>query len=320
MCNKTLSEEKKNQWLSNLDNGFVSIDSSSFSSLSCDRKALLSWVMKFSPSYGRAPLIFGHMLHELLEWQLKTGEIELTSFKKKALEIIDQEGENLNNCLDDRRNTEVFLSLIESYAFNLKAKGDRIKPLKLNNEPLVEKSFSLPLGDFNLEGKKITILWEGKIDAIALDTHSNEICIVDHKTTSILGDKFLDDKQRGVQFHGYLFAANEFQITEKKIETVMLNVICSRKTGFEFQIMKFKRPYSQVQEWRKDTESIVEQKVKSLFYHITKQSHLSSDRNHCCSKYGKCEFFQVCEAPVNSRQSFLYEPSFYQISNWSPLI
>lgn len=327
--NLALANDKLNVWLNNLDSGFVSIDSSSFSNISCPRKALLSYVMKFAPAGGRSPLVFGHMLHELLEWQLKNGSLDIQTFKQKAKEIVEAKaqdsnqtnGEKLNSCFDDRRNTEVFMNLVEAYAFNIKAKGERYKPLELNGEKMVEKSFSIPIGQFNLNGKTITILWEGKLDALVFDTMTNDRCVMDHKTTSILGDKFLDDKMRGVQFHGYLFAANDMLRSEQHppIQTVCLNVICSKKTGFEFQNMSFKRHPEQVKEWREDTVEILSHKITQLYNHIKHGTKLPADRNHCCPKFGKCEFFQVCEMPLNARQQILNSPHFYQISNWSPL-
>lgn len=329
MSNQILSGLKREAWLKNFNDGFIAIDSSSFSNIDCDRKAKWAVVDKIVPAGGRAPLIFGHMIHELLEWQLKTGKpIDYPSFMEEAEHIINRtergeektNGARLNACMDERRNVQEFLNLASSYCFNIKSKGDWIKPFDLEGELLVEKSFSLPLGTIEVQGKKVVVLWEGKMDVIGHCTRSGKLSVADHKTTSILGNKFLDDKMRGVQFHGYLFAASEMlKPLGLVVEDVLLNVMCKRKDGYEFQTMRFSRPQHQVQEWRQETLSALQVKFNSILLHLQNNTTPLGNRNFCCQKFGQCEFFQVCELNPSIRNTMLFDLNYFQISNWSAL-
>jgi len=200
-----------------------------------------------------------------------------------------------------------------------------MKPITLNGELLVEKSFSLPLGEIEIldssgNSRKITVLWEGKMDLIGEDAHTGDLAVWDHKTTSMLGPKFLDDKMRGPQFNGYLWAGQQMtKSLDRPLNTVGINAICSKKTGVEFSVMKFKRPQPIIEEWRVSTLKVLENLMRAILPSVFSNTLPLGDFNHCCPKFGKCVFFQVCEAPEASRLNYLNEPSMYQVSNWSAL-
>lgn len=307
------------EFFANLTKGIICLDNSTFSSLDCWSKFFYKGVLKHKPIGSRSPLIFGSAVHTALEHYYKK-QIELTD--TAIGELVDfslsKHSSELDMCCDPKRNTLTLQSLLFSYFHHARAFGEYLKPITINGELAVEQSFSLPLCKisitdwFDFSGE-VTVMWEGKIDLIAHDVRTNEIGVWDHKTTSMLGDSFMDQYLRSNQFNGYLWGANTLAESPDfpDINTVGINAICNKAKGAEFKHFTFKRtPWH----YRVEFPRFVYEALSSFFQ---RSSH--SNRFACVGKYGKCEFFDLCEIHPTNRMDALLNSGAYELSTWSPL-
>ena len=88
----------------------------------------------------------------------------------------------------------------------------------------------------------------------------NKLWIMDHKTTTILGENFFADFLNSQQTIGYTWAAQ--QLIGKPIEGLYLNAIAIRKqtkTGTPFEVHRKRFPYEQerIAEWTHNTLTLV---------------------------------------------------------------
>lgn len=300
----------------------ICIDSSSFSNIDCVRKFFYGYILKKQPAAGRSPLIYGKMVHNVLERYYKTGDSSHEFVDFLIQSEIDRSGEELSMSGDEKRSNDTFSLLMQSYFNHTRAFGEYLRPLTLEDGTLaVEKSFSLPLGEVNVglypdEIIKATVMWEGKIDLVATDLRTNKIGIWDHKTASRLGETFLNDKMRSVQFTSYLWAISQLAPQLGTITEVGLNTLSAKSKGFEFQHFMFSRSPWNLEEWRHDTLALIQGALNQINIY---SGHTIGNRNICCGKYGKCQFFDACEVAPHDRMKFLLESGAYSTSTWSPL-
>lgn len=229
--------------------------------------------------------------------------------------------------------------------------------------PLIEKAFELPLGVlevgahiqmpwlsreiiFNLNSAQdqkdyqdavfvshIHLAWSGRIDAIAR-THSHT-CIVDHKTTSIVGDQFTQSFQLSSQVMGYAWAANQL-FPDLGPFAFCFNAIALKKPGIGQGLMSrgpkggepplsFFRAFfpnttdgfytpERLESWRYDTVTFLED-----FIHSVVRNHFPMNDRQCFDKYGQCPYHGVCtiDNPV-VRRKLLMSEAFKDVT-WNPL-
>jgi hypothetical protein len=57
----------------------------------------------------------------------------------------------------------------------------------------------------------------------------------------MMGEKFVDDKERSNQLPGYVWTGRELTKTlDKRLEGAIVNALCHRATGFEFKRFKLR--------------------------------------------------------------------------------
>lgn len=217
-----------------------------------------------------------------------------------------------------------------------------------DNGPLIEKAFELPLGvlevneviDFPWIGPDISIFvshihlaWSGRIDAIA-KTHGHT-CVVDHKTTSIVGDQFTQSFQLSSQVMGYAWAANQLW-PELGPFAFCLNAIALKKPGIGQGLMSrgarggepplsFFRAFfpnttdgfytpERLESWRYDTVTFLED-----FIHSVVRNHFPMNDRQCFDKYGQCPYHGVCTIDDPAvRRKLLMSEAFKDVT-WNPL-
>lgn len=304
---------ENSEFKKNLEKGLLCIDASSFSKIDCPRNFFYSYILKQVPDKGRSPLVFGGMVHEVLEAYYKNPDLDHVHIDSLIRRTLESKEHELAACADEKRNADTFVLMLQAYFNHTRAFGEYLKPIDIGGQLAVEQSFSLPLG--TVKNGSITVMWEGKIDLICHDSRTNKIGIWDHKTTSRLGDTFINDKMRGNQFHGYLWAANRLtEATQKEpILDVGINALCHKSKGFEFQHYSFTRPDWAIEEWRKSVLSQLEMVIDNIFA----SAEPISAQSVCCGKYGNCHFYDVCEVRPSQREAML--SGLFKTSTWSPL-
>lgn len=329
-----------------LHNGAFLIDNSTFESLlTCDRQALYRIVHQRKLRGQNNSLNFGGATHEGLSTRFKAGGFALESLAaqyRAAQEYL------VSKPTDDWRNEELLLDVLQKYAMTHAAEDFRVLNMHFDEhvdgidipmmEPAVELPFALPLGTIKLnhpltcgnrlgdkryEGPfeivtitEVPVIWTGKIDLVV--EHNGELWCLDHKTTSIFGDKYFDQYELSNQMIGYTWAVE--QITKRQCSGAGINVLAIRKPTRTGKGVEFGRkwiPYSHhlVDEWKDNTLHI----LSMFFSNLVDTGYFPMKMMWCQTKFNRmCEYKEVCNMAPNERLPFLYTGLFEQIT-WSPL-
>lgn len=298
------------------EHGVIELDNSTFSKTPCPRQFLYGGILKQVPNTSRSPLVFGKAVHDMLEMYYKNGcKNDHASVDLYIEHSLKKHRQELDLCLDPKRNTQTLEALMRGYFDHYRIFGENLEPIRLKDGTLaVEVAFVVELGTINLPEsslwgfpRQVKVLWTGKIDLIARNKRNGVIGVWDHKTASMLGDTFIDQYMRSSQFSGYLFATE--QLVEEKVEEVGINAICQKKVN-EYKHYAFRRPPYAIEEWKRSTLKQLERTFTHLFEH---------SMHACTHKFGKCEFFDVCEMPPQARENALLASGMFKKSDWSPL-
>jgi hypothetical protein len=222
--------------------------------------------------------------------------------------------EDLDACLDSRRTVARALEMVESYWHHISITNTGYSVAELNGQKMVEQNFCLPLGTVDTCIGEVEIMWSGVIDLLAY--YNNQLWVIDHKTTSIMGEKFLDDKLRSSQIHGYTWVANQLcERMTKSVGGTIINALCHRSSGFEFKDFKIPLPGWKIAEWREETLAFFVDLVDKL---VNFGSTIVPNRLACVSKYGRCPYFDLCDSPEMVRERNLFSEGFFTDNDWNP--
>ncbi len=306
-----------------LENHTITLDNTEFTTWNaCFVKGLYWGGLRRVSVSGQTPLIFGSCVHTGLKLLLTGSSLKDAT----AAALAEASRDSLDSYLDAKRNTTVLVDILDSYHSHVKIlPSERLLPVQLDGKLVVEQNFNIPLGDLHFaagdlwfqEPTTIKVNWTGIIDLlIAVD---NKIWIVDHKTTSVMGDKFADDKQRSSQMLGYTHVAR--LIAERlgmPIAGVVINALAMRSAGFEFKQFKLPMASWRTTEWHTETLAAVAQLIRQLYDFIATQIAVPN-RESCVTKYGKCPYFDLCEMVPSSRHSFIANDAFFKSNVWNPV-
>lgn len=296
----------------------LEMDNSMYVNWACAVKGLLSHALKLRPrGKGSLALDYGTAIHAGLEQFMLGKDLDtaVESFIKVATEL------NIDKWLDDKRCTARGVETLASwqmYKYNLThdyqaiemdINGENGKAVELGVKKLITTYKSDSLGLIN-------IYWTGRVDAVV--KYKGKFWILDHKTSSMLGDKFLDDKMRSNQFIGYWYALND--VIQKQfgesLAGVLLNVICTGRKEVAFET--YELPFSkwQIDEWLVETKHRLESIVDRLIGIYNGEDWSMIERELCVTKYGKCPFFEACNTVAKARDSVLV--SAFDEQHWNP--
>jgi hypothetical protein len=314
-----VAQVAKSNFVDQIRKGVLVIDNSEYSTWdSCFAMGVYSGGLRRVNARARAPLAFGGAVHVGIDAYLNGNE------KWRDLALADAAITGLDELGDPKRNTTKLLNLLESYFLEYsRNKSMQFDILKVAGQAAVEQSFSVPLGQitctFERQLTVVNVVWSGKIDL--LTNYEGAITPVDHKTTTVMGEKFIDDKIRGNQMLGYTYAARYLSqklFGEKPVFGVRINTLAMRQSGYEFKIFDIPFPDWKVAEWQKEVLGSIEDLVTHLDKFLT-TGQVVPTREHCVTKYGKCPYFDVCDSPAIMRDRMIFDDSYYFISEWSPL-
>lgn len=300
-----------------LPSGELHIDNSSLEYFTtCSRASEYYLLRQRELNRSRSPLLFGGVIHKCLEYHYRNPEVstatKIEEFSRLALEMPEpEEG-------DFRTRDKVVDTMISYLAAN---EFDDFTPtLHPSGQPFIEEYFELPLGyvDFGAEFQgvfhdRLLVKWCGRIDLVVED--QGEFWIVDHKTTSMLGETFYADFENSQQTIGYTWATQ--QILNKPVSGLWLNAIAVRKpskTGvpFESRRKKFLYQPERLDEWQHNTLVLV-----SDFLSHLDRGFFPMETKWCVGKYGKCPYFDICILPPAQRETMLTS-NFYKPVTWTP--
>jgi hypothetical protein len=317
-----LSRVASSDFVTKLEGGNITIDNSEYATWSsCFTMGLYNGALRRVGARSRSPLAFGGAVHAGLDAYFK-GEAK---WMDKAL--ADAAVTHLDEMGDPKRNTDKLQSLLLSYTLEYERRKDlQFDILKVDGVPMVEKSFTVPLGTVTITDRslkhfpnEITVLWSGRIDL--LTKFDGAIAPADHKTTSVMGEKFADDKQRSSQMLGYSFAAkylSEHLFGNLPVFGARINALATRSTGYEFKLFDLPFPDYKVAEWQREALLDIKRLITDLDYFMSSGEAVPR-REHCVTKYGKCAYFDICDTHPSARDRVVFDDSYFYVSQWSPL-
>lgn len=323
-----LNQIKKSKVIEDLQQGVIELDNSSFTNWDgCNLKGIFADALKLQPTRGIAPLVFGSAVHAGLEAYHREGDIE----NAIALAREDAISGGLPNVQDEKRNLSNLDPLLRGYAVDYSMRIEKFTPLLLGDELIIETPFRLPIFKLALpykidsdcsvirEETTYEVYWTGKLDMLSFWSDDN-LWVVDHKTTSIMGEKFADDKQRSSQMLGYTWAARKIveSLPDLTVRGVLINAIALRKNGYDYKVFSLPMSDWAVNEWESEMKINLHIIMTNLLNSL-QTGVVAPTREHCVTKYGKCPFFDVCDIKPNLRDRMLFDTDYFTVSTWSPL-
>jgi hypothetical protein len=268
-----------------------------------------------------AALNLGSAMHEA--WEL----LYLYGFSNETLSLCLQrivDHYTVHPLSDDWRTCEFALNAFGAYYRQYSA-HENLVPVNHNGHLFVENAFEILLGSINVDGfidcpirgrtyvKRLNIYWIGKID-IAVN-FMDQLLVVDHKTTSRLGNTFWDKFQLSGQMLGYAWALQ--QIFGEPCAGVIVNVAAFRKptktgTSCEFHRQPYYYQPDAIDEWKVDTLTSI-----SDFIASSVRGTFPPSKCNCIRVWGKCGYFDVCCLPRKNRKALLKSSEFSDVT-WDP--
>ncbi len=201
----------------------------------------------------------------------------------------------------DWRSSTFACQVIEKY--NEYYAADRFKVI------MTETPFKFPLFGLDLPS------YCGRVDLVTEE--DNRQFIWDHKTSSVLKGSYFDQFALSRQMMGYKLLAREAGYKPDGVIVNAIGIERPSKRNVE-PVIIFQRQtlfYSEEQliEWQGDTKNLVEGIVQAR-----RNGVYSMQRENCVSKYGRCQYFDVCTQPVAFREAILAS-DIYDVNEFDPL-
>lgn len=296
------------------ENGVLRMDNSMCTSWACLMKGLMSHALKLRPT-GKNTLAmdYGTCIHAGLE-QLMLGR-SIEDAQQAFLEAANEY--KIDRWLDNRRCSTRGIDTINLWYLFRATLMSPIRALSCEVAGEVKRMVELGVERVIHQTERAKYVWIGRIDAVV--SYKGKLWILDHKTTSMLGEKFLDDKMRSSQFLGYYYILNDY-IKEKfgqPLAGVLINAICTGTKDIKFDLYELPFNQWQIDEWRRDTIELL-QLIGTLLTDIYNGNitEVIPEREICVTKYGRCPFFEVCSNVPVVRYNLL--KSQYEAHDWNP--
>jgi hypothetical protein len=240
---------------------------------------------------------------------------------------------------DEYRTPVAALQILKHYRVRQEFPDYEWEILSHNGTPIIERAFELPLGTLDVNAdislptwpspqyvKIIHVAWSGRIDLVARTMGHNRV--VDHKTTSIGGDRFSQPFFLSHQAIGYVWAA-QHMFPELNIDSFCVNAVFFKKpTGsgsltaagprggpppLDFFRVYYTYTPDRIKEWEVNSMTIIE----DLVHCIVRNTYPMFTYN-CFNKYGRCQYYDVCTLDSREvRRRMISSDAFTNVT-WSP--
>lgn len=300
-----------------LDGCFL-IDNSTIEKFKCPRAFEYSEVLRKSSCDAKAGANFGSTIHRGLETRYNlVGSGKVDNATTECIKQNMQEWQEANpQPVGDFRNFNHSCKMMDVYNTIYPSEQFEILKAPLTGKPIIEASFALPFGKV----QDVPIIYCGKID-LGIKDH-NGIWSFDHKTAFQFGDSF--DKQMqmdggqlgycwalgqtlGIKPNGYIIDA--IRVRRPKVQDEFSDISCIDRT--DFKRIPFYVTDAMLEEWRQDVLTII-----TDIFSCYDRSYFPRHRWQCVSKYGACEFYDVCSTSKDSRPIILNSVLF-QENTWT---
>lgn len=297
--------------------------------VSCPRNFYYGYLLSLRKGSSNIHLHFGGCIAHAMEVARKSywqhGLDEIHSVAAACTAFIQQWGdyEPPEEVLRSRagiKSIDAGLDAILSYFEQYPLGSDQLKPLMINGEPIVEKSFALPIEGTEHPTTGNPIVYAGRFDMLA--EFNGAIFVVDEKTTLSLGPNWRSNWLLRGQFTGYVWGARTFGV---EASGCIIRGIGILKQSIQHEQVILSRPQWQIEQWleqlRRDVRRMVEMwktaaSTKGVRGGYDRPAHQAFDQalDSACSSYGGCGYTMLCDSPDPRR----WYDEFVQVP-WDPL-
>lgn len=211
------------------------------------------------------------------------------------------------------KTLEAALDALYSYFTNWPLSDDQLTPLLIDGEPLVEKSFALPVPGTHHPVTGEPIIYAGRFDMLA---HYNDaVFVVDEKTSGQLGEMWRSNWPLRGQITGYTWGARSFGLP---IAGAVIRGIGVLKGSITFEQVVLTRPDWLIDRWLAQLARDIN-RAAAMWEEASRlpsSPHTAFDQafDSACSSFGGCAFVPLCESENPDRWY-----SDYSVVHWNPL-
>lgn len=289
--------------------------------VSCPQQWYLGQLLGLRKATGSIHLTFGGAIARGLEivrkgyWQDGLDEVHAVSEGLKG--VIDFWGDyepppDLGTSRAAVKTLDACLDALYSYFEQFPLGSDQISPVMIDGEPIVEKSFALPIPGTSHPTTGEPIIYAGRFDL--LGKFNDAVFVVDEKTSGSLGQMWMSNWPLRSQITGYCWGAKSFGFP---VAGAIIRGIGILKQSIQFQQVVLTRPDWLIDRWLEQLARDINRAAAMWQQaHQLADPHMAFDRafDSACSSYGGCSFVPLCEAedPVPWMDE-------YQQVHWNPL-
>ena len=228
------------------------------------------------------------------------------SFEAGAIAIIREWGDYEPDIDPGTKTLERCVNALSEYFTEHHPEGDYIQPYMLSNgQPAVELSFAIPIEEVLHPQTGQPLLYGGRYDMLGV--YSDQLYVVDEKTSKQLGATWRNQWDMRSQFTGYCWAA--LQHDHPVVGAVVSGIgLLKTKTTFERAISP--RPRWFIDKW-------YEQLVEDLRHMVEDYTNRrwSQDFAEACESYGGCGIKKLC----NKQDPEQWVDQYFVDRIWDPV-
>lgn len=183
------------------------------------------------------------------------------------------------------KTKERMMGALDFYWSQYPMDQDFAKPAVIGGRSGIEFSFAEPL-PINHPDTGQPLIYVGRADTIM--DYAGGLYIEDDKTTSSLGQSWLNQWEMRGQFTGYCWAAQQSNID---VRGVMVRGVSILKTKYDTaQVITNRSPY-EIERWYHQTLRDIERMVRAY-----KEGYWDWAMGEACNSYGGCKFEDACKS------------------------
>lgn len=285
----------------------------------CPRSYLIKYLKRRVPIVPSPGRNFGSALHEGWAVRYKTFGERRVNNNSEINDAITRYFLAHPQPENDFRNLDHALSYMLAYDNHYTEEPFKILATN-DNKPMCERSFLLPMGSLG----SIEVYYSGKLDLGIED--STGLWVIDHKTAFQFGQSFEAEMASDTGQLGYAWAFRELFGTKPNGYITNACRVRRPKKGDEYverapvDSTDFRRlPRTVTNEDLDELHDTVMDWARALMHYQTAQRYPRvSGKRGCVGKYGLCDFYNICQAPSDSREGLLAGPD-YEDNTWSPI-
>lgn len=318
-----------------LTDGVLFIDNSSLSLINeCMRKASYALGYRRKQARDETALRFGGIMHKVLETRYRQGTVCNSSIENAMIDTARSEFQLWQPPEGDFRNLDQAVACLTKY--NKTYPTESFEIIEVAGHRGTETPFAVPFGELEIQKElcvqdvnpeidpepkmkfidTLPVVFTGRIDLVIQD--ANGIWLMDHKTSSIGGSNLFAPFYIDSQFKGYAWALKQLLGQDSYPSGVLINALINRRptrTGKSIEFLRDTITFTKdvIEEWHTSFMTTLQ-----LYLACIEVQQFPMQTPACVSKYGRCEFYDVCQLPLAQRDLMLNSGNYVD-RTWDPI-